>query len=287
MKTQFMPSSSRAWDMAFEHTMPGSARALRETICRGVIFHLPANDASRALSAHMIKRTHEFFPEVSSDDELRRIQYKVDLATFFKRATDLRSSLCDDLAARDCIYAVMNSLGFAPEDHAVEVLRFRAVLHELHLIPEAKICFYVHRDTWVANPPNQINWWIPLFDLTPEQTLGLYPELFDKPVNNNSDQFDHDEFTERAAKENYGKLPPPVYPHAMQEVSSPTTFAIKASEILLFSAQHLHATLPNSSGETRFSVDFRTVHRAEFHDGMASPNVDNQSTGNVMGDYPW
>ena len=38
----------------------------------------------------------------------------------------------------------------------------------------------------------------------------------------------------------------------------------KPGSALLFSAQHLHATVPNTSGRTRFSIDFRTVHREDI-----------------------
>lgn len=35
---------------------------------------------------------------------------------------------------------------------------------------------------------------------------------------------------------------------------------LPAGGILIFSGAQMHSTTPNSSGKTRFSIDFRTVH---------------------------
>jgi len=43
--------------------------------------------------------------------------------------------------------------------------------------------------------------------------------------------------------------------------------------------------VPNSSGRTRISVDFRTVSRADVEAGRGAPNVDSHCTGTTMRDY--
>jgi hypothetical protein len=43
--------------------------------------------------------------------------------------------------------------------------------------------------------------------------------------------------------------------------------------------------VPNTSGRTRISVDFRTVHRADVEAGRGSPNVDSHCTGTTLRDY--
>ncbi len=53
----------------------------------------------------------------------------------------------------------------------------------------------------------------------------------------------------------------------------------------MFSAAQLHSTVPNTSGRTRFSVDFRTVHLDDVTAGTGAPNVDSACTGTTMGDY--
>jgi hypothetical protein len=44
--------------------------------------------------------------------------------------------------------------------------------------------FHPHRDTWYSAPFCQINWWIPIFDLTSENCIAIHPEYWAKPVKN-------------------------------------------------------------------------------------------------------
>jgi len=54
---------------------------------------------------------------------------------------------------------------------------------------------------------------------------------------------------------------------------------------LLFSAAQMHSSVPNKSGRTRFSIDFRTVNIDDVIAHRGAPNVDSQCTGTTMGDY--
>jgi hypothetical protein len=55
--------------------------------------------------------------------------------------------------------------------------------------------------------------------------------------------------------------------------------------IVVFSGAHLHSTVPNTSGRTRYSIDFRTVHLDDANADGGAPNVDSASTGTTMADY--
>ena len=54
---------------------------------------------------------------------------------------------------------------------------------------------------------------------------------------------------------------------------------------LLFSAAQMHSSVPNNSGRTRFSIDFRTVNVDDVATRRGAPNVDSACTGTTMGDY--
>jgi hypothetical protein len=55
--------------------------------------------------------------------------------------------------------------------------------------------------------------------------------------------------------------------------------------LIVFSGAHLHSTVPNTSGRTRFSIDFRTVHLDDAMTETSAMNVDSACTGTTMGDY--
>ena len=55
--------------------------------------------------------------------------------------------------------------------------------------------------------------------------------------------------------------------------------------LIVFSAAQMHSSVPNTSGLTRFSVDFRTVHRGDASANVGAPNCDSACSGTTMMDY--
>ena len=51
-----------------------------------------------------------------------------------------------------------------------------------------------HRDTWASGFQHQINWWIPLHDVSRENSLYFLPKYFSKEVKNNSDKWNFQTF---------------------------------------------------------------------------------------------
>ncbi len=54
---------------------------------------------------------------------------------------------------------------------------------------------------------------------------------------------------------------------------------------ILFSAAQMHSTVPNTSGRTRFSIDFRTVHLNDLRSRKSAPNVDSSPLGTSLRDF--
>jgi hypothetical protein len=55
--------------------------------------------------------------------------------------------------------------------------------------------------------------------------------------------------------------------------------------MILFSGAQMHSSVPNDSGRTRFSIDFRTVHLGDVRGMRGAPNIDSECTGTTMRDY--
>ena len=58
-----------------------------------------------------------------------------------------------------------------------------------------------------------------------------------------------------------------------------------AGGMILFSGAQMHSSVPNTSGVTRISIDFRTVHLGDARAFRGAHNVDAECTGTTMGDY--
>jgi hypothetical protein len=58
-----------------------------------------------------------------------------------------------------------------------------------------------------------------------------------------------------------------------------------AGGAILFSGAQMHSTVPNTSGLTRFSLDFRTVNLTDLESKRGAPNVDTYSQGTSLRDF--
>jgi hypothetical protein len=47
----------------------------------------------------------------------------------------------------------------------------------------------------------------------------------------------------------------------------------------------MHSSVPNYTGKTRFSIDFRTAHLRDLKELKGAPNLDCACTGTTMNDY--
>jgi hypothetical protein len=47
----------------------------------------------------------------------------------------------------------------------------------------------------------------------------------------------------------------------------------------------MHSSVPNTSGKTRFSIDFRVVNLDDVANRKGAPRIDEECTGTTMRDY--
>ncbi len=191
---------------------------------------------------------------------------------------------------RDAVRAVIAACGVDPARVAFDPLRLRVVLSGGHDNPLAAPVYYPHRDTWYAHPQALLVWWIPLDDLGEHETFELYPDRFRTPVANDSEIFDYDDWVRDGWELKIGWQVPAErarYPRAADGVERGRAhrFACRAGDNLVFSGAHFHATLPQATGRTRFSLDFRIVDVIDHAAGRGAPNVDNRSRGSALQDY--
>jgi ectoine hydroxylase-related dioxygenase (phytanoyl-CoA dioxygenase family) len=171
-------------------------------------------------------------------------------------------------------------------------MRLRVVPHRGFENPRAAPIYYAHRDTWYAHSQAEITWWVPLHDVTQEETFVFYPDYFAVPVGNNSEEFDHDQWVAQGTSlkigwQNREAGRTYLYPGQVGELNPGREWALsaRAGEVVLFSGAHFHQTRQNTTGRTRFSLDFRTVHLDDHNAGIGAPNVDNRSRGSAVRDY--
>jgi hypothetical protein len=275
--------------MTVRATPPASNAEFRQALYQGDIFRLPPTPASERLVAEARTCLEH---ELGGEEAFRQAQFRLSDAEFFQRIGRLRKLFYTAPAFHDHVVAVVASCAFDPYRIAFDPIRLRVVTHQGFENPKAAPIYYAHRDTWYAHSQAEITWWLPLHDVTEEETFAFYPDWFARPVSNNSEAFDYEEWTRHGAALRIGWQNPNhgsarLYPGGVGvfDPGRVFSFAARRADILLFAGAHFHQTCKNRTGRTRFSLDFRIVDLEDHYHGRGAPNVDNRSTGSAVRDY--
>lgn len=269
------------------HRDPVPGDELRGRLHAGDLFLLPPTAASLALA----QEARTLLEEHLGGDP-RKVHEQCTNDEIFERIGKLRRVLFLDPHFHDGARAVMEAVGVDPARCAFDPIRIRVVLHDGHKNPLAKAVYYPHRDTWYSHPQAVVAFWIPLDDLVEEETFVFYPERFRKPIPNDSERFDYDTWVRKGWNLKIGWQDRKDgerahYPGTLGEPDPGPVlgFSCRRGENLLFSGAHYHRTLPQSTGRTRFSLDFRFVNLDDLERGRGAPNADSRCTGSAVVDY--
>lgn len=160
-------------------------------------------------------------------------------------------------------------VGYDPDACYLDRIRLRVVPSASETHGRVIRPLPAHRDTWGSGILAQVNWWLPLYPLVPGRTMVMWPQLFRRPMANDSAEWDY-EVLIQGARQDYPWLP--VVTEALGDSGSPVL--IEPGELLAFSAAHVHASTTDGSGFCRFSIDTRTVWAGDLAAGRGAPNVD-------------
>jgi ectoine hydroxylase-related dioxygenase (phytanoyl-CoA dioxygenase family) len=134
-----------------------------------------------------------------------------------------------------------------------------------------------------------LNWWLPIYGFEPESSMAFHPHYWNKPVANGSSQFNYYEWNRdgrknaaQSIKSDNRKQPKPNEP---MNLEPSMRLVCEPGGVIVFSAAQMHSTVPNTSGRTRFSIDFRTVHNDDIVSQVGAPNIDSACTGTSLRDF--
>jgi hypothetical protein len=202
--------------------------------------------------------------------------------------SELKPKFIHHPECKKLIPLIMQEHGVDPDKLYFDVPRLRSAYPSYFLSSGIAYAFHPHRDTWYSAPMCQLNWWIPVYPLDPNNAMGFYPRYFDEPVKNNSEIYNYYEWNtkNRASAAQHVKSDTREQPKPQQGLDSVSISYLPApGGIILFSGAQLHETVPNTTDVARYSIDFRTVHRDDVVARRGAPNVDSRCTGTTMRDY--
>jgi hypothetical protein len=263
----------------------GRDEARRELVYRGELLLYSPRKSSRAL----VEFARELICEAFGTLDPRDAQHSLAVEEYVAILSALKPKFINHPVSKDLLRAILADMGCDPEQTYFDVPRMRTATSGGYLTSGIAYAFHAHRDTWYSAPMCQINWWIPIYNLEPDSAMAFHPVYWERPIANESNEFNYYEYVRTARKDaaKYVKADTRKQPHALESVEhSPTLRLIsQPGGMLLFSGAHLHSTVPNTTGRTRFSIDFRTVHIGDAAAKKGAPNVDSACTGTALRDF--
>ena len=185
---------------------------------------------------------------------------------------------------------ILEDLGCDLEKTYFDVPRMRTSTSDNYLTTGIALAWHPHRDTWYSAPACQINWWLPIYEIESDNAMAFHPRYWNQPIKNSSAGYNYYIWNKLHRGENVTKLvkeDPRPLPRATEpmELDPQIRLICPVGGVILFSGAQMHSSVPNTSGVTRFSIDFRTVYLDDVVAKRGAPNIDSACTGTVMRDY--
>ena len=257
----------------------------REQLYRGQLLAYAPTPSSRALIDFAKEMIHAAFGELDPETA----QYHMPVEQYAAALGDLKPKFIHHPNSKKFIQGILKEFGCDLEKTYFDVPRMRTATSDEYLTTGIAYAFHPHRDTWYSAPQCQLNWWIPIFEIETGRSMAFHPRYWTKPVRNGSDKYNYTEWNKSsrfdAAKHVKSDTRIQPKPEEPMELDPQIRIITKPGGVLLFSAAQMHSTVPNVTGRTRFSIDFRTVHVDDVASFRGAPNVDSACTGTTMMDY--
>jgi hypothetical protein len=267
----------------FDSKMSDDVR--RQELFQGSIFvHSPCPSALK-----LCRLAQELIEEAFDAVRPLKIQDTIGAERCAEILSALKPRFIHHPKSKEYIRGILAELNCDLEKTYFDVPRMRTAFPGDYLKSGIAYAFHPHRDTWYSAPFCQINWWIPIYPITSENCMAIHPHYWARPIRNGSSQYHYynwnRESRQTAAKhvKNDSRVQP--WPEEPIELEPAIRMVCDVGCIYQFSAAHLHSTVPNTSGLTRYSIDFRTVHFDDVWNRTGASNVDAACTGTTMADY--
>lgn len=261
----------------------GSAQELRTKLYHGDVVILTDLASVRAF----VDYTREQLSELFKPYDPLRVHECIDKAQMARLLGSWKPQFMHASASKELVGAIVREAGLCAEGTHYDVPKPRTSFPVDHLTTGIAYAFPWHRDVWYGAPAQQINWWLPIFALREDNAMRFDLKSFSRAVNNSSREFDYyQNNTARLSTASQISGERQIRPAALNhEPADELVLLPSPGAVMLFSGAQLHASIPNTSGTARYSVDFRTVDVADLFAGQGAPLVDVECTGTAIRDF--
>jgi hypothetical protein len=267
----------------FDSTVDDNTR--RQQLYKGQLFVYSPSPSSTDLCAFAREMIQDAFGSV---DPLTA-QYSMPVEKYVEILAELKPKFIHHSKSKQLIQGILKEFGCDLNKTHFDVPRLRSATSDEYLTTGIAYAFHPHRDTWYSAPFCQLNWWMPVYEIQSENSLAFHPRYWTQPLRNGSNRYNYYRWNEdsrkNAAKHIKVDTRDQPRPEEPVELEPQTRIICNVGGIILFSGSQLHSTVPNTAGQARFSIDFRTVHLDDVITKTGAPNIDSACTGTTLGDF--
>jgi hypothetical protein len=257
----------------------------RAALYQGDIFLTSPDEATVAFCMFARELAEEAFagldPETAQDH--------MPVERYIEILTALKPAFIHHPRSKELLRAVLERRGCDLDQTYFDVPRLRTSTSDGYLTSGIAYAWHPHRDTWYSAPLSQLNFWMPVYPIVAGNAMAFHQDYFATEVPNTSSTYNYYEWNQKhraAASSNVNSDSRPLPgPTVGVDLRNPLVFVSPVGGLIEFSGQHLHSSVPNHSGRTRFSIDFRTVHIGDIEAGLSAANVDVHCTGSSIRDF--
>lgn len=267
----------------FDSTLTDEQR--RDRLYNGELFVYSVIPSAKAFAEF----AREMIAEAFSPFDPQTAQYDIPVEEYAAILAKLKPAFIHHPESKKFIRQILTDLGCDLEKVHFDVPRMRTATSNGYLTTGIAYAFHPHRDTWYSAAPCQLNWWFPIYDVEPDNVMAFHPRYWSEGVRNSSSFYNYYEWNANSRREaaKHVKSDTRVQPRPEEamELDPQIRMVSQPGGVMVFSAAQMHSTVPNITGKTRFSIDFRTVHYDDVVAKRGAPNVDSACTGTALRDF--
>jgi hypothetical protein len=257
----------------------------RTRLYDGQLFVLPPTRSSLALCAFADEMIRKAFAPLDPE----HAQHELSVERYAAVLADLKPRFINHPESKKYLQAILREAGCDLTQTYFDVPRMRSATSGNHLKTGIAYAWHPHRDTWYSAPFCQLNWWMPIYAIESANAMAFHTRYWSTPVANDSEKYNYYQWNQHhrpsASQHLQSDTRPLPRPTEKVELDPQLRVIAPPAGILIFSGQQLHSTVPNTSGKTRFSIDFRTVNIEDVTAKRGAKNVDSACTGTSLRDF--
>ena len=239
-------------------------------------------------SLALIEHARNLITELFGGRDPQTAQFDMAVEDYVKLLAELKPRFIHHPESKERVKPMIASFGCDPDETYFDLPRMRTSTSDAYLTSGIAYAFHPHRDTWYSAPFSQLNWWIPIYPVQPENVMAFHPQHWSNPVRNGSRRYNYYEWPRESGhggttrQERYPRAAETRGTRAAGSAGASSARTGRGDDLLRQPAAFDGA---HTSGKTRFSIDFRTVNIGDVRSRREAPNVDSECIGTSLRDF--